>query len=62
MKIKRIIYFILIVVGATIMAFGDSFAVKEYALAIGITILMFGIYKTSTSWKDKNDESTDLNE
>ena len=44
------------------MAFGDSFVVKEYALAIGIIILMFGIYKTSTSWKDKNDESTDLNE
>ena len=62
MKIKRIIYFILIVSGAIVMAFGDSFVVKEYALAIGIIILMFGIYKTSTSWKDKNDESTDLNE
>tara|TARA_R110002051_G_scaffold185003_1_gene254260 strand:+ start:9598 stop:9786 length:189 start_codon:yes stop_codon:yes gene_type:complete len=62
MKIKRIIYFILIVSGAIVMAFGDSFVVKEYALAIGIIILMFGIYKTSTSWKDKNDESTDFNE
>lgn len=60
MKIKQIIYFILIVAGATIMAFGDSFVVKEYALAIGIILLMFGIYKTSTFSKDKIDESTDV--
>jgi len=60
MKIKQIIYFILIAAGAVIMAFADSFAVKEYALAIGIVLLMFGVYKTSVLWKDKKDEATDL--
>lgn len=60
MKIKQIIYFLLIVSGAIIMAFSDSFKIKEYGLVIGIILLMFGIYKMSTSWKDSNDESTDL--
>ena len=60
MKIKQIIYFLLIVSGAIFMAFADSFKEKEYGLAIGIILLMFGIYKMSTSYKENNNESTDL--
>lgn len=60
MKIKQIIYFLLIVIGALIMAFGPQFVEKEYALALGIIFLMFGIYKVSTSWKESAQESKDL--
>lgn len=62
MKIKQIIYFFIIVAGATLMAFQNSFATKEYALIIGIILLMFGLYKMSTSWEKKNDNTTDLEE
>lgn len=47
MKTKRIIYFTLLIVGALIMGFGDNFIKKEYALSIGIVLLMFGIYKST---------------
>jgi disulfide bond formation protein DsbB len=50
MKTKRTIYFVLIPIGAAVMAIGESFIRKEYALALGIIILMFGIYKSSVSW------------
>ncbi|MCW5515879.1 hypothetical protein [Muriicola sp. Z0-33] len=50
MKTKRSIYFLLIVIGAAIMGIGDYWITKEYALSIGIVLLMFGIYKTSQLW------------
>ncbi|MGB5822364.1 MAG: hypothetical protein WBG90_22970 [Saonia sp.] len=52
MKTKQIIYFALIIVGAVVMGFGDTFLKKEYALCIGIVLLMFGIYKSTQIWAD----------
>tara|TARA_R110000868_G_scaffold403147_1_gene680067 strand:+ start:11063 stop:11245 length:183 start_codon:yes stop_codon:yes gene_type:complete len=59
MKIKQFIYFILIILGALIMGFGSSYFEKEYALAVGIIFLMFGVYKVSTSWTATNVEPKD---
>ncbi len=53
MKTKRSIYFLLIIIGAVIMATGDAWIQKEYALCIGIVLLMFGIYKSSQAWNDE---------
>ncbi|WP_062055071.1 hypothetical protein [Sediminicola sp. YIK13] len=55
MKTKRIIYFLLIITGALIMGAGESYMKKEYALSIGIVLLMFGIYKSTQIWSDGND-------
>ncbi|WP_158975970.1 hypothetical protein [Cellulophaga sp. L1A9] len=60
MKIKQIIYFILILSGALIMGYGGLFVAKEYALAGGIILLMLGVYKASTSWKKSEPESKDV--
>jgi hypothetical protein len=57
MKTKQIIYFLFILFGAVLMGFGDAYMRKEYALAFGIVILMFGVYKTSTSWKNLEQET-----
>jgi cadmium resistance protein CadD (predicted permease) len=57
MKTKQIIYFLLILFGAILMGFGDAYMRKEYALALGIVILMFGVYKISTSWKNLEQET-----
>ncbi|MEX0289868.1 MAG: hypothetical protein AB3N14_12230 [Flavobacteriaceae bacterium] len=54
MKTKRGIYFLLIILGALIMGVGENWMRKEYALSIGIILLMFGIYKTSQSWTENN--------
>tara|TARA_R110000868_G_scaffold331576_1_gene592539 strand:+ start:113 stop:301 length:189 start_codon:yes stop_codon:yes gene_type:complete len=62
MKIKQIIYFFLIVAGALVISFQNLFETKEYALIIGIILLMFGIYKMSTSWKENNDFTKDSEE
>jgi cadmium resistance protein CadD (predicted permease) len=55
MKTKRIIYFLLIITGALIMGVGETYMEKEYALSIGIVLLMFGIYKSTQIWSDGND-------
>ncbi|HMB63096.1 MAG TPA: hypothetical protein VKN36_08490 [Eudoraea sp.] len=47
MKTKQGIYFFLIVSGAVIMGAGENWMKKEYALCIGIVLLMFGIYMSS---------------
>ncbi|WP_411031500.1 hypothetical protein [Spongiimicrobium sp. 3-5] len=60
MKTKRIIYFILIVVGALIMGFGDSFVTKEYALSLGIVFLMLGIYKSTQVWNESRTNEEDI--
>jgi cadmium resistance protein CadD (predicted permease) len=57
MKKKQIIYFLLIIVGAMIMGFGEVYVRKEYAFALGIIILMFGVYKSSTSWATQDQET-----
>ncbi len=41
--------------GAIIMATGDQLVKKEYAMCVGIILLMFGIYKSSKVWT-KTDE------
>lgn len=51
MKIKPLFYLLAIVSGALIMGFGGSFMRQEYAMCLGIVLIMFGIYKTSTSWR-----------
>ncbi|MEH6680896.1 MAG: hypothetical protein V7724_10140 [Sediminicola sp.] len=50
MKTKRIIYFLLIMLGAVAMAMGDRYVQKEYALCIGVVLLMFGIQGSISSW------------
>ncbi|WP_019670214.1 hypothetical protein [Eudoraea adriatica] len=47
MKTNRIIYLLFILAGAIIMASGEQLIRKEYAMCIGIILLMFGIYKSS---------------
>ncbi|MEM7381690.1 MAG: hypothetical protein AAF361_10905 [Bacteroidota bacterium] len=60
MKTKQTIYFLLIIVGAVIMATGNRWMQKEYALSLGIVLLMFGIYKSSQSWgRSGNDNNTE---
>ena len=50
MKIKPLIYFLLIISGGLLIAYGGQIVLKEYAMIIGIVMIMFGIYKTSVSW------------
>lgn len=58
MKTKRIIYFLLIITGAVVMGAGENYMEKEYALCIGIVLLMFGIYKSTQIWGDQNNGNT----
>ncbi|MGB5227046.1 MAG: hypothetical protein WBN55_02215 [Eudoraea sp.] len=55
MKTNRIIYFLLIIAGAIIMATGDQLVRKEYAMCLGIILLMFGIYKSSKVWTETDE-------
>ncbi|MDO6604879.1 hypothetical protein [Arenibacter palladensis] len=50
MKTKRTFYLVLIIVGAAIAGLGDLIMHEEYALSIGIVLLMFGLYKTTQLW------------
>jgi len=50
MKTKRTFYLVLILVGAVIAGLGDHIMQEEYALSIGIVLLMFGLYKTTQLW------------
>lgn len=51
MKTKQGIYFFLIISGAVVMGTGENWMKKEYALCIGIVLLMFGIYMMSRAWE-----------
>lgn len=45
----------LILAGALIAGMGDHIMQREYALSIGIVLLMFGLYKTTQLWSiDQN--------
>ena len=61
MKTKRTFYLVLILAGALIAGMGDQIMQGEYALSIGIVLLMFGLYKTTQLWSiDQNrDEEKD---
>lgn len=43
-------YLVLILLGAGIAGLGDRIMHEEYALAVGIVLLMFGLYKTTQLW------------
>ena len=43
-----------------IIALGEKFILKEYALSIGFILLMFGLYKISRSWQ-KSDPTNEEN-
>tara|TARA_R110000868_G_scaffold2277_1_gene16965 strand:+ start:17205 stop:17402 length:198 start_codon:yes stop_codon:yes gene_type:complete len=53
MKTKRTFYLVLIIVGAAIAGLGDNLMEEEYALCIGIVLLMFGLYKTTQLWSSE---------
>lgn len=57
MKTKRAIYFILITLGVLILGLGESYMEKEYALAIGFVLLMFGVFNSSQSYVSDKDDS-----
>jgi hypothetical protein len=59
MKTIHTFYFLLILTGALLMATGDRLMRREYAFSLGLVILMFGVYKTSKSWKQREVNGTD---
>jgi hypothetical protein len=65
MKTKRTFYLVLTLLGAGIAGLGDHIMQEEYALSIGIVLLMFGLYKTTQLWSmeqyDGNREDKDDN-
>lgn len=65
MKINQTIYFAIIILGALIVATGNELIRRDYALGLGMVLLMFGIYKASQSWgydkPDKQDAPTKQN-
>ncbi|TDQ29294.1 hypothetical protein [Zeaxanthinibacter enoshimensis] len=56
MKIKGIINFLLIAAGACLLASGNSLLKNEYAMSIGIILLMLGIYRASRGWNSERPE------
>ena len=57
MKIKPLIYLLLVITGALLIGLGDRVMRQEYALCLGIVLIMFGLYKTSVSWGTGETES-----
>ncbi len=57
MKTKGWINLLLVVIGITIMIWGEHFILREYALSVGFILLMLGLYRISKSWRaeDPND-------
>lgn len=47
-------------IGVLIMSLGPNYVEKEYALALGIIFLMFGVYKTSVSYTLQNHENKEV--
>jgi len=50
MKINRTVYLWLILLGAVIGGIGHWVLKEEYAMMVGIVLLMFGLYKTTQLW------------
>jgi hypothetical protein len=59
MKIKPLIYLLLIIAGGVLIGFGDRIMLKEYAMIIGIVLIMFGIYKTSAGYTGSEKKNGD---
>jgi hypothetical protein len=50
----------MIVTGAILMGTGENWMRREYALSIGIVLLMLGIYKSSRAWnRTKTGDTTE---
>ena len=62
MKIKRTIYLLLIFAGAVIGGIGHWVLKEEYAMMIGIVLLMFGLYKTTQLWSRGQEDEVGNNE
>lgn len=60
MKIKGWIYFLSAILGIGFILSADAFIKKEYALSIGFILLMYGLYKISTSWKRNGDSKSNI--
>ena len=63
---KKTIYFILVILGVIILFYGrkTNETSSAYLSVLGLVILMFSLYKISTSWvkKDKLDDEKDKSE
>lgn len=55
MKNKQTIYLLLILSGAVIGGIGHWVIREEYAMMIGIVLLMFGLYKATQLWSGGQD-------
>ena len=63
MKTKHTFYFLLMMIGAVLLATGDKLIRREYAMSLGVCLLMFGIYKVSQGWnQSRNEEDKAENE
>lgn len=58
MKMKQTIYLLLILLGAIIGGIGHWILMEEYAMMIGIVLLMFGLYKTTQLWSSNREEES----
>ena len=58
MKTKWTIYLLLILLGAVIGSIGHWILKEEYAMMIGMVLLMFGLYKVTQLWSrgQENDD------
>ncbi len=57
MKTKRIIYFVMIVLGAFIAATGEIWIRKEFAMVLGMVLLMAGVYLSTRIWQPASKHS-----
>lgn len=62
MKIKQTIYFLLILAGAAIGGIGHWVLKEEYAMMIGMVLLVFGLYKTTQLWSRGHEDETEEND
>ena len=58
---KQTIYLLLILLGAIIGGIGHWILMEEYAMMIGIVLLMFGLYKTTQLWSSNREEENGEN-
>lgn len=53
MKINGFINLFLVLVGALIMGFGERWIEEEYAMSLGIVLLMIGVYRAAKGSGEK---------
>jgi hypothetical protein len=57
MKTKPILNLTLIILGILVMSVGPGYLGKEFALALGFPILMWGLYRVSKVAQPLNEDS-----